>query len=134
MAALALRFVILTAGRAGEILGAHWSEIDLREAIWTIPSARMKAGHAHRVTLSREALAVLKEAAKYQVNDRVFPSSRRGRPISSNSLINALQAAGGGNGTVHGFRSTFRDWCSERTSVSHEVSEMGDRTHDWNQR
>ena len=124
MAALALRFVILTAGRAGEILGAHWSEIDPREAIWTIPSARMKAGHAHRVTLSREALAVLKEAAKYRINDRVFPSSRRGRPISSNSLINALQAAGGGNGTVHGFRSTFRDWCSERTSVSHEVSEM----------
>jgi integrase len=59
MATLALRFVILTTGRAGEILGAHWSEIDLREAIWTIPSARMKAGHAHRVTLS-QALAVLK--------------------------------------------------------------------------
>ena len=58
--------------------------------------ARMKTGHAHRVTLSREALAVLKEAAKYRVNDRVFPSSRRGRPISSSSLINALQAAGGG--------------------------------------
>ena len=124
MAALALRFAILTAGRAGEILGAHWSEIDLREAIWTIPSARMKAGNAHRVTLSREALAVLKVAARYGVNDRVFPSSRRGLPISSNSLINALQAAGGGNGTVHGLRSTFRDWCSERTPVSREVSEM----------
>jgi integrase len=124
MAALALRYLILTAGRAGEILGAHWSEIDLQAAIWTIPSSRMKAGHAHRVTLSQEALAVLKKTAKYRIGERVFPSSRRGHPISSSSLLKALHAAGGGLGTVHGFRSTFRDWSSERTSFSHEVSEM----------
>ena len=84
----------------------------------------MKTGHAHRVTLSREALVVLKEAAKYRVNDSVFSSSRRGRPISSSSLINALRAAGDGSATVHGFRSTFRDWGSERTNYSRDVAEM----------
>ena len=123
MAALALRFVILTAGRAGEILGARWSEIDLQAAIWTVPGTRMKAGQVHRTPLSREALAVLKVATKYRVNDRVFPSSRRGQPISSSSLLKVLQAVGG-DATVHGFRSTFRDWCSERTSFPREVSEM----------
>jgi len=124
MAALALRFVVLTAGRAGEILGARWLEIDLQAAIWTIPGARMKAGQVHRAPLSREALAVLRAAAKYRVNDRIFPSSRRGRPISSSSLLKVLQAVVAADATVHGFRSTFRDWCSERTSFSREVSEM----------
>jgi integrase len=84
----------------------------------------MKAGQVHRAPLSREALAVLKEATKYRVNDRVFPSSRRGKPISSSSLLKVLQAVGGDDSTVHGFRSTFRDWCSERTAFSREVSEM----------
>jgi integrase len=83
----------------------------------------MKAGQMHRTPLSREALSVLKEATKYRANDRVFPSSRRGQPISSSSLLKVLQAVDG-DATVHGFRSTFRDWCSERTSFSREVSEM----------
>src|SRR5262249_26307589 len=113
-----------TAGRAGEILGARWLEIDLQAAIWTIPGARMKAGQVHRAPLSREALAVLRAAAKYRVNDRIFPSSPRGRPLFSRSVLKVLQAVVAADATVHGFRSTFRDWCSERTSFSREVSEM----------
>jgi integrase len=123
-AALALRFVILTATRPGETTGGRWPEIDLRGALWAIPGERMKAGREHRVTLSREALAILRELAELRSGPRIFPGHRTGRPLSLTSLSKALKAAGGGNTTVHGFRSTFKDWAAERTTFAGEVSEM----------
>jgi integrase len=134
MAALALRFIVLTAARAGEGMGATWEEIDLGEAVWTIPAARMKAGRDHRVPLSREAVAILRKLAELQTGAQVFPGRTAGRPLSPTTLTKALRAAGGGKATVHGFRSTFRDWAAERTNIPRDVAEMalahaiGDKT------
>jgi integrase len=124
LAALALRFVILTASRASEGLGATWQEIDLDEAVWTIPAARMKAGREHRVPLSREAVTIIRKLGELRTGMHVFPGRDVGRPLSLNPLFWALRAAGGGEATVHGFRSTFRDWAAERTNISREVAEM----------
>lgn len=124
MAARALRFTILTAARAGETTGAKWPEIDLDEGIWTVPADRMKMHREHRVPLSREALAILRGVAELRTSDWVFPGQRWARPLSIASLSKALRVAGGGSATTHGFRSTFRDWTSERTSLPSEVSEM----------
>ncbi len=109
MAALALRFLILTASRSGEVRGATWPEIDMAEKTWTVPGSRMKAGRAHRVPLSEPALAILSEMEllRRKPDGLVFPG-RRG-PLSD-AAMNRLIPAGA---TVHGFRSTFRDWASE---------------------
>ena len=125
LAAKAVRFVILTAVRPSEATGALWPEVDRMNALWTIPPERMKADKEHRVTLSREALDILEEMAAVRTDTRIFPGHRDKRPLSLTSLSKALKAAGGGSGTVHGTaRSTFKDWCSERTSFPPEVSEM----------
>lgn len=124
MGALALRFAILTAARSGEVRGAAWDEFDLEAGVWTVPAARMKAGREHRVPLSRAALDVL-QAAKAQVirpDALAFPSTRPGKPLSDMTLaavLKRLKVAA----TVHGFRSTFRDWAEEATSFPHEVKE-----------
>ena len=120
----ALRFAILTAARAGEVMQAKWSEIDLKDGIWSIPAERMKAGRLHRVALSQDAVAILKEMAELRAGELVFPGQRAKRPISLSSLSKALTVAGGGDATTHGCRSTFKDWASERTSFPREVSEM----------
>ena len=122
--ALAFRFLVLTAARAGEVMGAKWTEIDWKARIWTVPASRMKAGREHRFVLSEEAIAVLDVAAKYRIDDWVFPGRRRGSPMALPTLTRALRAAGGGKATVHGWRSAFKDWSSERTSFPREVSEM----------
>src|SRR5262249_35679508 len=124
MAARALRFAILTAVRAGEATGATWSEVDLDDGVWTIPATRMKMAREHRVPLSREALNILEDLAKVRTGKLIFPGQRDGRPLSLTSLSKALVAAGGGEATTHGFRSTFKDWASERSSFPSEVSEM----------
>jgi integrase len=124
VAALALRFVILTAARAGEAVGARWSEIDLEKRIWTIPGDRMKAGEAHSVPLSDGAMAVLKASENAKVGDLVFPGWRNGRPVSLTPLSKVMKAAADAEATVHGLRSTFRDWVAERTNYPREVAEM----------
>ena len=124
VAAKATRFTILTAVRAGETTGATWPEIDLKAGIWSISAERMKMDRDHKVTLSREAADLLREMAELRTDDRVFPGQRAGRPLSVASLAKALKAAGGETVTTHGSRSTFKDWCSERTSFPSEVSEM----------
>lgn len=124
MAALALRFVILTAARAGEVTGARWGEIDLEAGVWTVPADRIKAGKEHRVSLSPQALAILRGRGEGEDGDLVFPGGKLGKSLSLTSLSKALAQAGGGDATVHGFRSTFRDWAAERTNFSREVSEM----------
>jgi integrase len=123
LSALALRFIILTAARAGEAVGATWSEIDLDEAVWAIPGARMKTGRIHRVPLSNEAVAILRKLAKLRTGAHVF-SGPVGRPLSVRSLSRALRKVGETKATVHGFRSTFRDWAAERTNVPRDVAEM----------
>jgi integrase len=124
IAAMALRFAILTGARAGEVTGATWAELDLNTAMWLIPASRMKAKREHRVPLSREAVHILRELKKVRTTELVFPGYRAGTKMSVSSLLIALKAAGGGDATVHGFRSTLRDWAAERTTISREVAEM----------
>ncbi len=123
IAARALEFTILTAARSGEVMGARWSEIDLEAGTWTVPAERMKAGVKHRVPLTAPAVAVLNAV---QGLDRtfVFPSRRSGRSISDKSLRTALDTAGGASVTVHGFRSSFRDWAGECTAFPRDLAEM----------
>ena len=128
VAALALRFTILTAARTGEAVGACWSEIDLQEKVWTVPGDRMKAGREHRVPLSTGALAVLTEAAKLRTDRAsdapVFPGAKAGKPLSNMALLMLLRRMRRGDLTAHGFRSTFRDWCGESTNHPREVAEQ----------
>jgi integrase len=123
MAALALEFLILTATRTGEVIGAMWPEIDLAAAVWTIPPDRMKAGKEHRVPLSKPALAVLKRLPKSEPAAFVFPGGKVGKPLSNMALLALLERMKRGDLTVHGFRSTFRDWAAERTNFPREVAE-----------
>lgn len=125
--ALALQYVVLTAARTGEILGARWSEIDLGDAMWTVPGNRMKAGREHRVPLSDVAMDVLRDVRALQPqsspDEFVFPGRRPGIPLSKNVVPNVLRTLGRPDLTVHGFRSTFRDWCAEMTNYPNEVAE-----------
>lgn len=126
VAAWALEFCILTAARSGEILGATWDEIDLESRLWIVPRERMKAAREHRVPLSEAALALLQKAAalRSELNPHVFPGQKAGRPLSVMAMDMLLRRMKRDEVTVHGFRSTFRDWASERTGFSHEVCEM----------
>jgi integrase len=134
VATLALEFTILTAARSGEALGARWSEIDYDEKLWTVPAGRMKGSREHRVPLSNTALAVLAKARKLQTDDYLFPGQKRGRPLSGMSMEMLLRRMKAEDVTVHGFRSSFRDWAGDRTSFPREVAEaalahaIGDET------
>jgi integrase len=121
--ARALEFTILTAARSGETLGMRWDEIDLDAETWTVPAERMKAGRSHRVPLSADAVAVLKPMAEVRVGEFVFPGARLDRPLSGMAMAMQLRRLGRGDVTVHGFRSTFRDWAGEKTHFPREVAE-----------
>lgn len=121
--ARALEFAILTAVRSGEVRGALWSEIDLQKKIWSIPAERTKPGKPHRVPLSDKAVALLKKAPRFADNDLVFPGVRDKKPLSDMSLGKALKSAGGEGATVHGFRSSFRDWATEVAHAPREIAE-----------
>ena len=112
VAALALEFTILTAGRTGEVLGARWAEFDLGKAVWTVPADRMKAGKEHRVPLSTQAMEVLRQTQQLK-RDRVFPGARD-RQMSGMAMSMLLRRMKV-DATVHGFRSSFRDWAAECT-------------------
>ena len=117
---LAFEFLVLTAARSGEVRGARWEEID--GDVWTVPGERMKAGRPHRVPLSPAALAVLDQARQYADDSGlVFPSAR-GKPMSDMTLSKLLKGLGI-DAVPHGFRSSFRDWASERTNTPHAVME-----------
>jgi integrase len=124
VAARGLEFAILTAARTGEVIGARWDEINLAERLWMVPAERMKADKEHRVPLSDAAIAILEDLSKIRHGDFVFPSGRTGRPISSMAMPMTLRRMGRGDFTVHGFRSSFRDWAAERTTFPAEVAEM----------
>lgn len=123
MAARALEFLILTAARSGEVLGARWDEIDLEKSIWTIPAARMKAGRTHRVPLSTTAMALLQDLLGELSSDYVFPGHKDGKPLSAMSMEMQLRRMNRHDITVHGFRSSFRDWAGEETNFAREVAE-----------
>ena len=120
--ARALEFVVLTAARSGEVRGATWPEFDLDARTWTIPGERMKAGKEHRVPLSEAALRLLQEQPQMAGTDLVF-SAPRGGKLSDMTLV-AVTRRMGAAAVPHGFRSTFRDWCSERTNYPRDVAEM----------
>ena len=121
-AARALEFAILTAARSGEALGADWREIDLQKKLWTVPAIRMKAGREHRVPLSARAIEIIEEMKEFGTDGFVFPGAKPDTPLSSMAMSMLLRRMKA-NVTVHGFRSTFRDWASEVTSFPHEVCE-----------
>jgi integrase len=117
LSARALEFAILTAARTGEVLGATWAEIDLEGRVWTVPGSRMKAGRDHRMPLSDAAMAILNGLPRGGHQDRVFR-------LSNMAFLMLLRRMERGDLTAHGFRSTFRDWCAERTNYPSEVAEM----------
>jgi integrase len=123
-AARALEFTILTAARTGEVIGAQWSEINLAERLWTIPAERMKSGKEHRVPLSDAARAILEQMQAMRQDDSIFSGGRAGQSISNMAMAMTLRRMGRGDLTVHGFRSSFRDWTAERTGFPNEVAEM----------
>lgn len=122
MGALALQFVILTAARSGEVRGACWSEFDLAAKLWTVPPERMKAKVEHRVPLSAQALKLLKALPRFEGSDVVFFGTK-GQPLSDMTL-SAVMRRMEVDAVPHGFRSTFRDWASERTNFPRELAEM----------
>ena len=121
VASRALEFTVLCAARVGEVLGAKWSEVDLNAKTWTIPAARMKGNVEHIVPLSPRAVAIIEGLSGDRSPDvLIFPGQRRA--LSNQTLRNALLALRPGK-TVHGFRSTFRDWCGDQTNFPREVAE-----------
>jgi integrase len=122
VSARCLEFTILTAARTNESLSAKADEFDLEKATWTVPASRMKAKREHRVPLSARAVEIVREMLALE-QPYVFPGQRRGKPMSNMAMLNTLERMKV-NVTVHGFRSSFRDWAAERTAFSHEVCEM----------
>jgi integrase len=120
--ARALEFTILTAVRTDVAIGARWNEIDLKARTWTVPAERMKAGKEHRVPLCERAIELLQ--AQPRERAYVFVGARAGKPLSDGAMRDMLLAMVGQTATVHGFRSSFRDWAAERTSYPNHVAEM----------
>ena len=124
VAGRALEFLILTAARTGETIGAKWDEFDLKAGVWTIPASRMKAGVEHRVPLSKRALEIIEALHKIKQSDYVFPGQKEGKPLTNMAMLGLLKRMGRTGLTVHGFRSSFRDWASECTNFPRDVCEM----------
>lgn len=123
---LAIEFTVLTACRSGEVRGAKWNEIDHDARLWTIPANRMKAGKVHRVPLPDRCMAILSRMAELRRSRKndglIFEGAKPGRPLSDMSLTMPLRRAGI-DATLHGFRSSFRDWCAEATDTPREIAE-----------
>lgn len=128
VSAICLKYLILTAARSGEAIGAKWDEIDLGAKTWTVPAARMKAGREHSVPLSEQACAILRKMEKLRKSEFVFPGDKPERPLSGMSLTMVMRRLKV-DATVHGFRSSFRDWAAENgvdfhmaeTALAHTV-------------
>jgi integrase len=120
VSARALEFTILTAARTGETIGALWDEIDLKKKLWTIAAERMKADREHRVPLSDRAVEILKSLPHRSAY--VFTGTNK-KPLSNMAMLELLRGMSPGH-TVHGFRSTFRDWAADRTNYPEPIIEM----------
>lgn len=123
VSARAVEFTALTAARSGEVRGATWAEIDFDSALWIVPPERMKAGREHEVPLSDRAVTILRAMQQQATGDVIFEGGRGGKPISDTAMTKALRAAGAGDATLHGLRSSFRDWCGDHTEFPREVAE-----------
>lgn len=121
--ALALELTILCATRTNETLGSRWDEIDFSQRLWSIPKERMKAGRAHRIPLTSRALEILEYMAAHKKSDYIFPGIFPDHPLSNQSMRSLLNRMKIENATVHGFRSSFRDWCGNETDFSREIAE-----------
>jgi integrase len=121
ISARALEFCLLTSTRTGEVIGAKWSEIDLGTKVWTVPAERMKAGREHLVPLSERAVAILAEQP--QSGEFVFEGRKAGAPLSNMAMLELMRDMRGKGATVHGFRSTFRDWAGNETNFPRELAE-----------
>ncbi len=125
LSAKALLLCVLTATRTSETIEAKWEEFDFEKAIWTIPKERMKKGREHRLPLSDQAIEVLKSINRIEGSPWVFDSRGKGKPLSNMAMSNFLKGTlGYKEYTVHGFRSSFRDWAGETTGHSREVIEQ----------
>jgi integrase len=124
VAAACLQFITLTAARLDEARSSTWDEIDLANRIWVVPALRMKADKEHRVPLSDGAVAILEQMQVIRQSDYVFPGRLEGRPIGDNTIWRLAKEAAGSDITIHGLRSSFRDWAAERTSFPREVAEL----------
>ncbi|MGF6213035.1 tyrosine-type recombinase/integrase [Comamonas sp. 4034] len=122
IAARALEFAILTAARSGEVRGAIWGEFDFKNAIWTIPAERMKAGAEHRVPLSTSALKLLQSLPRVADLELLFPGTKG--QILSDMTMTAVMRRMNVAAVPHGFRSTFRDWAGEKTNFPRELAEQ----------
>jgi len=123
IAANMLALTILTAARTNEVIGARWDEFNFSDRVWIIPAARMKANREHRVPLSSAALDIVKAAKEHSISNFVFPSTRAGKHLSNMAMLVLLKRMGRNDVTVHGFRSSFRDWSAEQTSYAREIAE-----------
>ena len=123
IAARALEFSILTASRTAEVIQSEWSEFDLDAKTWIVPAERMKADREHRVPLSRAAIKVLQSVEGHS-KKYVFPGHKRNSHLSNGGMLTVLKRLDRSDITVHGFRSTFRDWCAESTNYPSDVAEM----------
>jgi integrase len=121
---LALELLILTAARSGEVRGARWNELNDDLTVWTIPAERMKAGKAHAIPLSRQATDIFRQASKFRMacTDLVFPGQKPKNPMSDMTLLQLVRGMDVPV-TVHGFRSSFRDWVADKTDFPREVAE-----------
>lgn len=122
ISAQALEFAVLTAARTGETIGAEWQEIDLAAKLWTVPAARMKSGREHRVPLPARALEILEALPREKDSSYVFAGARKKSPLSNMAMLQCLRGLRP-ELTVHGFRSTFRDWAAEQTNFPRELAE-----------
>jgi integrase len=123
-AARALEFAILTAARTGEVIGARWAEVDLDEGLWTIPEQRTKGHKEHRIPLAPAAVTVLQKMRDRAESEFVFPGTKHGGTLGDSAMLELLERMGRHDITVHGFRSSFRDWAAEQTAFPREVAEM----------
>jgi integrase len=123
LSARALEFTILTAVRTNEAINAQWDELDVDAGLWVIPADRMKADREHRVPLSGRALEILKSLPREKGSPFVFPGAGKGKPLSNMAMLELLRGLNGNGYTVHGFRSSFRDWAAEQTNHPREIAE-----------
>lgn len=120
-----LQFLILTATRSSEARESRWEEFDLDQELWTIPASRMKAGREHRIPLSEPAMEIVKEQARFRQSEYVFPGTPARKPISEAAVRNLItRLLGEKVATIHGFRSSFRDWAGETTEYPRDIAEM----------
>ena len=113
----------LTAARTGEAIGATFDEVNIAEAVWNVPAERMKGGKPHSVPLPARCIEIIEQARSLPGSSRyIFPGSRPNKPLSNMAMLMRLRRAGL-DCTVHGFRSSFRDWAAEQTGIPGEVAE-----------